>query len=100
MTQPNPGMTSIITMPATWRDFKTRPGGTWYVQLADFIEAAIKAGHLAPGDRLPAQRELGELTGTSTELAGKAVALLRERGLVETSARGSFVKLSDQGDWS
>ena len=77
----------------TWGDFQIRPGATYaYVQLANWIEGHIKAGNLQPGDRLPAQRDLGEMTGTSVELAGKAMALLRERGLVETSGRGSYVK--------
>jgi DNA-binding GntR family transcriptional regulator len=80
-------------MSVTWGEFREKPGATYlYVQLADWITAHIQAGRLKPGDRLPAQRELGELTGTSTELAGKSMALLRERGLVETSGRGSFVK--------
>ena len=82
----------MIHMAVTWEDFKPRGGATYlYVQLADWIEAAIKAGHLEAGDRLPAQRDLGELTGTSTELAGKAMAVLRDRGVVETSIRGTFV---------
>jgi DNA-binding GntR family transcriptional regulator len=79
-------------MAVTWGDFSVKPGATYeYVQLADWIEKQIKAGNLRPGDRLPAQRELGELVGHSAELAGKAMALLRERGVVETSGRGSFV---------
>lgn len=82
----------MTDMAVNWGDFKTRPGAVWYVQLADFIEAAIRDGRLEAGDRLPSQRELGELTGTSTELATKATAVLRDRGLIETSVRGSFVR--------
>lgn len=82
----------MINMTVTWGDFQVRPGAKYaYVQLADWIEAHIRAGHLEPGNRIPAQRELAELTGTSVELTGRAMALLRERGLVETSARGSYV---------
>lgn len=87
------GIISLITMSVTWGDFRLRPGATYqYVQLADWIEGHIKAGRLKTGDRLPAQRDLGELTGTSLELAGKAMAVLRDRGLVETSMKGSFVR--------
>jgi GntR family transcriptional regulator len=79
-------------MAVTWEDFEVKPGATYaYVQLADWIEGQVRAGRLKPGDRLPAQRELGELTGTSAELAGKSMALLRERGVIETSRLGSFV---------
>lgn len=88
----------MINMAVNWGDFKTRPSAVWYVQLADFVEAAIRDGRLRQGDRLPSQRELGELTGTSTELATKATAVLRDRGLVETSVRGSFVKLIPSRD--
>jgi GntR family transcriptional regulator len=79
-------------MAVTWENFSVKPGATYaYVQLADWIESRIKAGDLEPGDRLPAQRDLGALTGTSTELAGRAMNVLRERRLVETSIRGTYV---------
>jgi DNA-binding GntR family transcriptional regulator len=81
-----------VIVAVTWRDFKARSGATYlYVQLADWVEAQIKAGQLQAGERLPAQRDIASLTGTSTELAGKAMSVLRERGLVETSIRGTFV---------
>ncbi len=63
-----------------------------YVQLADWIENQIKAGNLAPGDQLPSQREMRDLTGHSMETAGKAMTLLRKHELVETSTIGTFVK--------
>src|SRR5262245_47011914 len=83
---------TMIGMAVNWDDFRAKRTATpVYVQLADFIEGEIKAGHLAPDTQLPSQRELGELTGHSTETAGKAMAVLRERGLVETSTIGTFV---------
>jgi GntR family transcriptional regulator len=79
-------------MAVNWTDFQARRTATpVYVQLADWVEARIRAGDLAPDTQLPSQRELGELTGHSTETAGKAMALLRQRGLVETSTIGTFV---------
>jgi DNA-binding transcriptional MocR family regulator len=50
------------------------------------------AGNIAPGDQLPSQREMRDLTGHSMETAGKAMTLLRKRELVETSTIGTFVK--------
>jgi GntR family transcriptional regulator len=86
---------TMIGMAVTWEDFETKPSATYeYVQLADFIESQIKAGRLAHGDRIPAQRDLAALTGTSTELAGRAMGVLRDRGLVETSRKGTFVTAS------
>jgi GntR family transcriptional regulator len=80
-------------MSVTWEDFEVRPSAKFgYMQLADWIEDRIKAGDLEPGDRLPSQRDLGVRTGTSTELAGRAYAVLRDRGLVETSVLGTYVR--------
>jgi DNA-binding GntR family transcriptional regulator len=79
-------------MSVTWGDFRPRPSQVWYVALADWIEDQIRAGNLRPGDRLPPQREMATLTGTSFELVNRAMAVLRDRGLVETSVRGSFVR--------
>lgn len=85
-------------MAVTWGDFKARTGATYlYVQLADWIEEQIKTGQLQPGERLPAQRDIAVATGTSTELAGKAMGALRKRGLVETSIRGTFVAEAPEG---
>ena len=82
----------MVSMSVTWGNFRAKRTATpVYVQLADFIEGEIKAGRLPADTQLPSQRELGELTGHSTETAGKAMALLRERGLVETSTIGTFV---------
>ena len=83
----------MIVMAVNWADFAARRGATpAYVQLADWIESQIKAGNLEPGNQLPSQREMRDLTGHSMETAGKAMTLLRERGLVETSTIGTFVK--------
>lgn len=94
MTQARKALTYHEHMSVTWEDFTVKPGATYqYVQLANWIEQHVQAGRLKPGDRLPSQAELGALTGTSTELAGKAIRLLRDRGYVETSQRGSYVRL-------
>ena len=83
----------MIVMALNWADFAARRSATpVYVQLADWIESQIKVGNLEPGNQLPSQREMRDLTGHSMETAGKAMTLLRERGLVETSTIGTFVK--------
>lgn len=82
-----------VIMPVRWEDYEEKPGATpAYVQLADFIEARIRAGDLRPGDQVPAERRLADLTGHSPETCGKAKRLLKERGVVDTSpGRGTFV---------
>jgi DNA-binding GntR family transcriptional regulator len=83
----------LPVMAVRWEDFKERPGATpVYVQLADWIAAAIERGDLVPGSKLQSERELAELIGHSPETVAKARRLLVERGLVESHVgRGSFV---------
>jgi GntR family transcriptional regulator len=78
----------------TWGDFQERPGATpVYVQLADYIAAAIDRGDLAHGAKLPAERDLADQIGHSPETVAKARRLLIERGLVESAVgRGTFIR--------
>jgi DNA-binding GntR family transcriptional regulator len=63
-----------------------------YVRVADQVAARIASGELAPGARLPAERELAVEYGVSYDTIRRASALLRERGLIETvHGRGTFV---------
>jgi GntR family transcriptional regulator len=63
-----------------------------YVQVADHIEAMISDGRLAPGSRLPAERDLAAEWGVAYDTIRRATALLRERGLILTVVgRGTFV---------
>lgn len=67
-----------------------------YVQVADHITARIEAGELAPGARLPAERDLATEYGVAYDTIRRATALLRERGLIITIVgRGTFVKPAD-----
>lgn len=67
--------------------------GPIYLALADALEAAVRAGELAPGDRLPPQRAVAERLGVDLTTVTRAYAAARERGLVEGSAgRGTFVR--------
>ncbi|TVZ02117.1 GntR family transcriptional regulator [Trebonia kvetii] len=84
---------TVSCMAVRWEDFQERPGATpVYVQLADFIAAAIERGDLGAGSKLPAERDLADLIGHSPETVAKARRLLVERGLVESHVgRGSYV---------
>jgi DNA-binding GntR family transcriptional regulator len=63
-----------------------------YVQVADHIAARITAGDLAPGARLPAERDLAADYGVAYDTIRRATALLRDRGLILTIVgRGTFV---------
>jgi len=63
-----------------------------YVRVADHVAARIAAGELAPGSRLPAERDLAAEYGVALGTARRAVEELRGRGLVVTlPAKGTFV---------
>lgn len=63
-----------------------------YVAVADHIAAQIAAGTLQPGARLPAERELATELGVAYLTVRRAMAELRERGLIVTvHGKGTFV---------
>lgn len=63
-----------------------------YVRMADHLAARIRAGDLAPGARLPGERDLAAEYGVALGTARRAVSELRERGLTITlPAKGTFV---------
>jgi DNA-binding GntR family transcriptional regulator len=64
-----------------------------YEQVADHITARIESGGLAPGARLPAERDMATEYGVAYDTIRRATALLRERGLIITIVgRGTYVK--------
>jgi GntR family transcriptional regulator len=62
-------------------------------RLADVLRHAIERGDLAPGSRLPSERELAERHGIARNTARQAIALLSQSGLVTAEhGRGVFVR--------
>ena len=65
---------------------------TEYTALVDDLEAAIAAGRLKPGERLPPQRTFAYDKGIAASTAGRVYAELLRRGLVVGEVgRGTFV---------
>ncbi len=63
-----------------------------YAQLADGLRTAIRDGKFAPGERLPAGRDLAASSGVALMTARKAIDVLRAEGLVHSvHGRGVFV---------
>jgi len=63
-----------------------------YVQVADWIAGRIARGELAPGHKLPAERDLAAEIGVGYMTVRRAMRLLRERGLIVTVVgRGTFI---------
>ncbi|MGH6860150.1 MAG: PLP-dependent aminotransferase family protein [Phyllobacterium sp.] len=66
--------------------------GPLYLRLAERIEADIAEGILAPGTKLPPQRNLAFDIGVTIGTVGRAYNLIRERGLVSGEVgRGTYV---------
>ena len=66
-----------------------------YVQVAQGIKARIRAGELASGTALPAERELAQMLGVSRVTVRGALALLAQQGLL-TRRHGSGTFVSPQ----
>jgi len=65
-----------------------------YAQIVSQVEQAIADGRLAPGDRLPPERELAAEHGVSRMTVRQALQTLESRGLLRRSigrSGGSFV---------
>jgi GntR family transcriptional regulator len=78
-------------------EFVLREGPDYaYAQVSRHLERRIKAGELAPGARLPGERDLAAEYGVALGTIRKAVAILKEQGLVVvTPSKGVFVMPED-----
>jgi GntR family transcriptional regulator len=63
-----------------------------YEQVADYLAAQVEAGHLAPGQKLPAERDLADQWNVGYQTIRRAMEVLRERGLVVSRiGKGTFI---------
>lgn len=70
-----------------------------YVQAADYVAGRIASGELAPGQRLPAERDLAIEWNVAYLTARRAVQELKERGLlVSRVGKGTYVVTRQQED--
>lgn len=64
-----------------------------YQKLAGHLAARIAAGHYPPGAMLPNEREMVPEYGVSIDTVRRAMAELRDRGLVVTlPSKGTYVR--------
>ena len=70
-----------------WLPQLTTNGGPRFLQIADALQAAIVAGSLAPGDRLPPQRQLAARLDVDLTTVTRAYDEARRRNLLEGAAR-------------
>lgn len=79
----------LVLMPGIDRNRIEPP----YLQLAEILAAQVESGELAPGARVPSISSLAGTYDVGKNTAIRALAELRERGLVETRPGwGTFVK--------
>lgn len=80
-------------MTNAWHPRVPSRGGPLHARITDTLAADIAEGRLAPGTRLPPQRDLATLLGTTVATVTRSYAEAKRRGLVEaTVGRGTFVK--------
>ena len=64
-----------------------------YKQIAEIIRHRIASGEYAKGTRIPTESEMVETWEVARTTARRAIALLREEGLVDTvPQRGTYVR--------
>jgi DNA-binding transcriptional MocR family regulator len=74
-------------------DLKREGATSLTQQVVDRFAAAIEAGELEPGEKLPPTRELAELVGVNHLTAARVYRRLAELGFVTASVgRGTFVR--------
>jgi GntR family transcriptional regulator len=67
-------------------------GGPLYIQLREHIETAINSGSIKPGDALPSEREIAEMSSISRITVRKAVQeLVRDGLIVQKQGSGTSV---------
>jgi len=63
-----------------------------YERVADHLAGEVRCGTLAPGERLPSERDLARRLGVGRSSVREAIAALQLRGIVETRhGAGSFI---------
>lgn len=69
-----------------------------YLGIVEALEADIRSGRVAPGERLPPQRAIAEALEVDLTTVTRAFNEARRRGLVEAQAgRGTFIREAPNG---
>ncbi len=81
-----------------WRPRLVESARLKYLGIVEALEADIRSGRVARGERLPAQRAIAEALEVDLTTVTRAFNEARRRGLVEAQAgRGTFISESFEG---
>lgn len=75
-----------MTVSLSWDRADDRSAEPTHLQVLRQIEERILDGRLRPGDRLPGERDLGELLGVSRGSVREALRVLRAMGILSSGA--------------
>ncbi|MGH7379106.1 MAG: substrate-binding domain-containing protein [Candidatus Methylomirabilales bacterium] len=75
-----------------------KPDRTLYTQVMDQVRAALAAGSLKPGERLPPVRRLARALGVTPNTVGRAYAALGREGLLAARRRAGTTVATPPGD--
>lgn len=81
------------------RPLEIRPlrRSTLYQEIVEQLQESILAGELAPGEKLPTERELAQRFGVSRTTVRQALAALEARGLIESHVgSGTYLARSER----
>lgn len=67
-------------------------------QLVSYFKKKIEDNVFEPGKRLPTVREIVESVGVGTRTVSEAIKVLKNERLIETTKRGTFVKIPSESD--
>jgi GntR family transcriptional regulator len=73
----------VMDSPAAVPEEPTMTKPMTHPEIAADVQDRIERGEYPPGSAIPSYRKMAELYSVSESTAGKAIALLRERGLIE-----------------
>jgi len=62
-----------------------------YQLVAEAISRAVSEGRIAPGERLPSERELGQTYSVGRSSTREAIRVLESQGLVQADGRGGYL---------
>ncbi|WP_141432614.1 PLP-dependent aminotransferase family protein [Bacillus sp. 03113] len=83
---------SFDHFPLSWKPNKALMKQPYFTAVADQLEHDIKNGSLAPGTKLPPQRELADYLDLNFTTITRAYNLCKKKGLIYgTTGRGTFV---------